>query len=199
MSFPRQSILFVSGLDKTVNENMLYQLFNEFPISYLKIAKDHSSRDSFGYAFVGFKSQTKAEDALNKLNYSKLLKKTIRISWYNREPNNGRNLPEYNVFVKKIAKTVSCKEFHDFFSRFGNIISARLVEDEEGDVVGYGFVQYDKTESAQFAIREGNNTDLSGKKVCVGQFLKNKPKKAPQYNNVYVKNIPKVRLIFLII
>jgi len=101
VSFTRQSILFISGLDKTVNENMLYQLFNEFPISYIKIAKDHQSRDSFGYAFVGFKNHSKAEDAIIKLNYSKLGKKTIRISWYNREPNNYRNHPEYNVFVKK--------------------------------------------------------------------------------------------------
>jgi len=61
MSFPRQSILFISGLDKTVNENMLYQLFNDYPISYIKIAKDHPSRESFGYAFVGFKSQQKGK------------------------------------------------------------------------------------------------------------------------------------------
>ena len=198
MSFPRDrvTILFVSGLDKSVNENMLYQLFTEFPISYIKIAKDHSSRDSFGYAFVGFKNHSKAEEALNKLNYSKLLKKTIRISWYNREPNNYRNLPEYNVFVKKIAKTVTCKEFHEFFSRFGNIVSARLVEDEEGEVVGYGFVLYDKPESANLAIREGNNFELNGKKLCVGQFLKNKPKIPPQYNNIFVKNIPRVRISF---
>jgi RNA recognition motif-containing protein len=61
MSFSRQSILFLSGLDKTANENLLYQLFNEFPISYIKIAKDHQSRESFGYAFVGFKSHAKGK------------------------------------------------------------------------------------------------------------------------------------------
>lgn len=59
MSYPKQSILFISGLDKTVNENQLYTLFNEFPISYIKIAKDHQSRESYGYAFVGFKSHSK--------------------------------------------------------------------------------------------------------------------------------------------
>ncbi len=192
MSYPRQSILFVSGLDKRVNENMLYQLFNEFPISYIKIAKDHSSRDSFGYAFVGFKNHARAEEALNKLNYSKLEKKTIRISWYNREPNNYRNLPEYNIFVKKVASTVTCREFHEFFSKFGNIISARLVEDEEGEVIGYGFVLYDDSESANRAIREGNNMELKGKNLFVGQFLKNKLRKLPVFNNIYVKNIPKV-------
>jgi len=61
MSYPRQSILFISGLDKSVNENQLYQLFNEFPISYIKIAKDHKSRESYGYAFVGFKNHSKGK------------------------------------------------------------------------------------------------------------------------------------------
>lgn len=192
MSYPRQSILFVSGLDKNVNESMLYQLFTDFPISYLKIAKDHSSRESFGYAFVGFKSQQKAEEALTKLNYSKLLKKTIRISWYNREQNNYRNQPDFNVFVKKIPKTVTCKEFHDFFSKFGDIISAKLVEDEEGEVIGYGFVLFNNSESAKLAIREANNKELKGKPLFVGPFVKNRPKKPPVFNNVYVKNIPRV-------
>ena len=54
MSLIRQSILFVNGLDKKVNENMLYQLFNEYSVSYIKIAKDHITRESFGYAFIGF-------------------------------------------------------------------------------------------------------------------------------------------------
>jgi RNA recognition motif-containing protein len=70
MSYTRQSILFISGLDKTVNENMLYQLFNEFPISYIKIAKDHQSRESFGYAFVGFKSHSKGKRQFILKNFS---------------------------------------------------------------------------------------------------------------------------------
>ena len=61
MSYPRQSILFVSGLEKSINETNLYSLFNDFPISYVKIAKDHNSRESFGYAFIGFKSHSKGK------------------------------------------------------------------------------------------------------------------------------------------
>jgi len=182
----------VSGLDKTVNENMLYQLFNEFPISYIKIAKDHQSRESFGYAFVGFKSHAKAEEALIKLNYSKLGKKTIRISWYNREPNNYRNNPDYNVFVKKLPKNITHKEFHEYFSKFGNVISARLLEDEEGEIIGVGFVLYDNAESAQAAIKEANGAEWKGKNIFAGQFIKNRPKRPPQFNNIYVKNIPKL-------
>lgn len=100
-------------------------------------------------------------------------------------------MPEYNIFVKKIHKDVRPKEFHDFFSKYGNIVSAKLVEDDEGDTVGCGFVLYDSVEAAKTAIKEANNFEWKGKKIYVGQFIKNRPKKQPQFNTVYVKNLPK--------
>ena len=191
MSLQKQSILFINGLDKTVNENMLYQLFNDYSVSYIKIAKDHNTRESFGYAFIGFKNNAKAEEAIKKLNYSKLAKKTLRISWYNREPGNFRSKIENNIFVKKIPKEVTAKEFDEYFRKFGNIVSAKLAEDEEGESMGYGFVLYDSEEGAKKAIAECHDKEWRGKKLFVCQFQKNRPKQAPKYNNIYVRNIPK--------
>ena len=191
MSISRQSILFVSGLHESVNESQLYILFNEYQISYIKIAKDHSTRKSFGYAFIGFRNHSKAEDALIKLNFSKIANRTIRISWYNRDPNNVRTRLDFNIFVKKISKSITPKEFFDYFSKYGNIISSKLVEDENGDSVGYGFVQYDNENSAISAINQAHLCEWKGKALYVGKFIKNKPKKKPQFNTVYVKNIPK--------
>ena len=191
MSFQKQSILFINGLDKTVNENMLYQLFNDYSVSYIKIAKDHNTRESFGYAFIGFKNNAKAEEAIKKLNYSKLAKKTLRISWYNREPGNFRSKLENNIFVKKIPKEITPKEFDEYFRKFGNIVSAKLAEDEEGESMGYGFVLYDSEEGAKKAIAECHGKEWNGKKLFVAQFQKNRPKQAPKYNNIYVRNIPK--------
>lgn len=192
MSLQKQSILFINGLDKTVNENMLYMLFNDYSVSYIKIAKDHETRESFGYAFIGFKNYKKAEEAIKKLNYSKLAKKTLRISWYNRDPENYRNKIENNIFVKRIPKDVSAKEFYEYFNKFGHIISAKLAEDEEGETMGYGFVLYDSADGAKKAINECNGKEWNGKKLYVSQFIKNRPRKEPKYNNIYVKNIPKV-------
>ena len=191
MSLQKQSILFINGLDKTVNENMLYQLFNDYSVSYIKIAKDHNTRESFGYAFIGFKNNAKAEEAIKKLNYSKLAKKTLRISWYNREPGNFRSKLENNIFVKKIPKEITPKEFDEYFRKFGNIVSAKLAEDEEGESMGYGFVLYDSEEGAKKAIAECHGKEWNGKKLFVAQFQKNRPKQVPKYNNIYVRNIPK--------
>ena len=170
---------------------MLYQLFNDYSVSYIKIAKDHNTRESFGYAFIGFKNNAKAEEAIKKLNYSKLAKKTLRISWYNREPGNFRSKLENNIFVKKIPKEITPKEFDEYFRKFGNIVSAKLAEDEEGESMGYGFVLYDSEEGAKKAIAECHGKEWNGKKLFVAQFQKNRPKQAPKYNNIYVRNIPK--------
>ena len=97
--------------------------------------------------------------------------------------------------MKKINKNVTCKEFHDFFSKFGNIISAKLVEDDEGEIVGYGFVLFDSEEAAANAIKEGNDLEWRGKSIFVGRFEKQRPKNVPKFNTVYVKNLPKVILI----
>jgi len=91
---------------------------------------------------------------------------------------------------------VTSQEFHEFFSKFGNVVSARLVEDEEGENVGFGFVLYDNKLSADLAIREANNQKLKGKELFVGAFIKNRPRKVPAFNNIYVKNIPIVSILF---
>ena len=194
MSISRQSILFISGLHSSVNETQLYQLFNEYQISYIKIAKDHNTGLSYGYAFIGFKNHSKAEDSMIKLNFSKIANRTIRISWYNRDPNNIRSRMEFNIFVKRVPNSITPKEFHDFFSKYGNIISAKLVEDERGEHIGYGFIQFDNENSAINAINQAHLCECKGKVIYVGKFIKNKPKKKIQFNTVYIKYIPIVKL-----
>ena len=56
--------------------------------------------------------------------------------------------------MKNVNKEVTPKEFDEYFSKFGTIISAKIAEDEEGESMGYGFVLYDNEESAKKAIAE---------------------------------------------
>ena len=190
----KQFILFVSGLDKNVKEADLHKLFAEYPVSYIKIAKDHQTKESFGYAFIGIKnSSSKAEEAINKFNYQKIpgFKKTIKVCWYNMDRTASKHREDLNVFVKKIPKEVTHKDFHDYYSRFGNINSLKIAEDDEGESLGYGFVLFEKVEEADKAISETDGKEFFGKKLWVGKFIKNRPKKPIEFNNLYVKNIPK--------
>ncbi len=189
----KQYILFVSGLDKNVKEADLHKLFTEYPVSYIKIAKDHQTKESYGYAFIGIKnSANKAEEAIDRFNYEKMpgYKKTIKVCWYNMDRTATKNKEDLNVFVKNIDKSVSHKEFHELYSQFGNITSLKISEDEEGESLGYGFVLYETSEDAQKAIEATNGMNLHGKALWAGKFIKNREKKPLQFNNLYVKNIP---------
>ena len=187
------AVLFVHGLDKRVDETMIYKLFTNYSVVYIKLAKEGKVGRSLGYAFVGFKNREKAEQALREVNYSRLMNKTVRLAWYDREIGNAREKPENNVFVKNIPKNVSCREFHEFFAQYGTIVSAKIVEDEEGDSLGYGFVLFYETDSAKKAIEEchGKPWKNSKMKLYVCQLEKKRPRKPLRFNNLYVRNIPK--------
>jgi RNA recognition motif-containing protein len=55
------AVLFVHGLDKRVDETMIYKLFTNYSVVYIKLAKEGKVGRSLGYAFVGFKNREKAE------------------------------------------------------------------------------------------------------------------------------------------
>ena len=188
----KQTVLFIQGLDRRVNEHHIYTTFQEYNINYMKIAKDPITRVSLGYGFLAFRSRTKAEQALENLNHIRLLNKTITLTWFNRGYDTYREKPGLNIFVKNIPKTMKTEEFEEFYGKFGEIISARIVEGADGLSRGYGFVLYKLPESAQNAIKETNGIKLKdGKKnLVVCWFEKNRKKNPLKFNNIYVKNIP---------
>ena len=72
----------------------------------------------------------------------------------------------------------------------GEIISARIIEGNNGESRGYGFVLYKEAECAAKAIKEANGKKLKDgtKNLIVCMFEKNRKKNPIKFNNIYVKN-----------
>lgn len=98
-----------------------------------------------------------------------------------------------NVFIKNLDKSIDNKALLDTFASFGTVLSCKVAVDGHGQSKGYGFVQYDKDESAQQAIKRLNSMLINGKQVYVGLFQRgqerNRPNGSPHFTNVYVKNL----------
>ncbi|XP_018420192.1 PREDICTED: embryonic polyadenylate-binding protein [Nanorana parkeri] len=185
--------LYVGDLHPDVTEAMLYEKFSPAgPIMSIRVCRDISTRRSLGYAYINFQQPADAERALDTMNFEVIKGKPIRIMWSQRDPG-LRKSGVGNVFIKNLDDSIDNKALYDTFSAFGNILSCKVVCDENGSR-GYGFVHFETQEAANRAIQTMNGMLLNDRKVFVGHFKSRKERemeygaKVMEFTNVYIKN-----------
>lgn len=187
--------LYVGELDTSVTEAMLFELFSSIgQVASIRVCRDAVTRRSLGYAYVNYNNSDDGERALDELNYTLIKGKPCRIMWSQRDPA-LRKTGQGNVFIKNLDSAIDNKALHDTFAAFGNILSCKVAQDEQGNSKGYGFVHYETAEAANNAIKSVNGMLLNEKKVFVGHHVSKKDRTnkfdelKANFTNIYVKNI----------
>lgn len=162
-SYPMAS-LYVGDLHSDVTKPMLYEKFSPAgPVLSIRVCRDMITRRSLGYAYVNFQQPADAERALDTMNFDVINEKPIRIMWWQSDPS-LRKSGVGNVFIKNLDKSIDNKALYDTFSAFGNILSCKVVCDENGSK-GYAFVHFETQEAADKAIEKMNGMLLNDRKV----------------------------------
>lgn len=96
--------------------------------------------------------------------------------------------PQANVFVNNIDQDLDTKILYDTCTILGDVLSCKISRDDEGNSLGYGFVQFSNEEEAKQAVDKLNGLELSKKPLyaCImGQT--NDPS---NWTNCFFQNIP---------
>ncbi|KAL9231722.1 hypothetical protein vseg_006913 [Gypsophila vaccaria] len=184
--------LYVGDLEYNVTDSQLYDLFSQVgPVVSVRVCRDLATGRSLFYGYVNFANPQDAERAIERLNFTPLNRKPIRIMFSHRDPS-VRKSGAGNIFIKNLDKTIDNKALQETFATFGTILSCKVATDPFGQSKGYGFVQYESEESARKAIEKLNGMLLNDKQVYVGPFVRRQEREntidKAKFTNVYVKN-----------
>lgn len=110
-----------------------------------------------------------------------------------------------NVFIKNLDVSVDDEKFKQITEPFGEILSAVVQKDEQGNSRGFGFVNYKNHEEAAKAVDSLNQVEVEGKRIFAARAQKKtereeelrrnyeqaKLEKMAKYAgvNLYVKNL----------
>ncbi|GJN31069.1 hypothetical protein PR202_gb19424 [Eleusine coracana subsp. coracana] len=184
--------LYVGDLHENATDEDLFDAFSKVgTVTSVRLCRDNATSRSLRYGYVNYFSRADAISALERLNHSLVLGKPIRVMWSNRDPD-ARRSGVGNVFVKNLSDSVDNASLQELFSKFGDVISCKIIRNEDGKRRGYGFVQFASQEPADAAIESLNNSYFGDRQLHVASFIKKSERSAnndDSYTNLYMKNL----------
>ncbi|KAK2569753.1 ELAV-like protein 3 [Acropora cervicornis] len=152
--------LIINYLPPSMSEGELKNLFGEFgTVSSCKLIRDRVSGNSLGYAFVNYLDPDHAAKAVRDLNKLRVQSKNIKVSYARPSSDDIKNA---NLYISGLPKTMTEQQLEMLFQKYGEIITSKVLKDENSQSRGAGFVRFDKRSQAQAAIDSLNGAQLPG-------------------------------------
>ena len=194
----KSNILFVGDLPKEITYEDLSTLFKDY---HFQFASLNNSKLTNIWAQVVFENEEWANKARHELNgeilipkLSKDLKgKPIRICKFESKNsiNQEKNINQ-SLLIKNIDNKMTQKEFYNIFLKFGDIESAKIEYDENGNSKGYGYIYYTNENDAEEAKKNLNGKEFYGKSINIVNLIPTKSINSSQGKNLtlFVINFP---------
>ncbi|XP_046983001.1 ELAV-like protein 1 [Schistocerca americana] len=166
--------LIVNYLPQTMTQDDMRALFSTVgELENCKLIRDKSTGQSLGYGFVKYRTEEDAVKAVNTLSGLRIQNKVIKVS--HARPS-SESIKGANLYVSGVPRNVTPAEFEKMFSRFGTIITSRILCDNStGLSKGVGFIRFDQRSEAERAIEEMHGYTPPGSGEPLGVKFANKP------------------------
>ncbi|KAJ1725778.1 Protein phosphatase PP2A regulatory subunit B [Coemansia erecta] len=201
--------IFIKNLDPSIDNKALHDTFAAFgEILSCKVSTNDAG-ESRGFGFVHYESSKSADLAIEKVNGMLLNDTKVYVAHHipNHERQakiNEKRSQFTNLYIKSLPTEVDDAELSEMFSKFGEITSAIVQKDEEGNSRGFGFVNFADHEAANKALDELHDSEYKGQTLFVSraqkkaereeelrsQYEQSRNEKLSRYQgvNLYIKN-----------
>jgi len=194
---PSYCSLYIGELHSDVNEAALYQFIAQAGVSITsaRVCRSTSTKKSLNYGYLNFQSKEDADKAMDKLNYTNLMGKPVRMMLYQRDPS-LRKSSKGNIIIKNLHKSIHPRILLDIMKKIGNVLSLSMKPDNEGQTQN-AYIQFEDPDHAETAVRALDKTHLSNILIEVKHFKPQKEQfeirdmREETFVNCYVKNLPK--------
>ncbi|KAG7526390.1 poly(U)-binding-splicing factor PUF60 isoform X1 [Solea senegalensis] len=173
--------VYVGSIYYELGEDTIRQAFAPFgPIKSIDMSWDSVTMKHKGFAFVEYDVPEAAQLALEQMNSVMLGGRNIKVG---RPSNIGQAQPiidqlaeearAFNrIYVASVHPDLSDDDIKSVFEAFGRIKSCTLARDPtSGRHRGFGFIEYEKPQSALDAVSSMNLFDLGGQYLRVGKAV----------------------------
>lgn len=144
--------MFVGQVPRTMDENDLRQMFEEFGrVHQINVLRDKITGVSKGCCFVTFftrKAALKAQDALHNIKTLSGMHHPIQM-----KPADSENRNERKLFVGMLNKKLSENDVRALFAGHGAIEECTVLRDAQGQSKGCAFVTFVSKQAAIAAIK----------------------------------------------
>merc|ERR1719481_1645997 len=175
------SRIYVGCINYDTREDAIKAAFVTFgPIRSITMSWDSMTGKHKGFAFVEFEQPEAAQLALEQMNGILVCSRNIKVGRPSQMPQAQACIDEIQkeartfnrIYIASIHKDLADDDIRSVFSAFGPIKSCELASaGVPGRHKGYGYIEYETTQSANEAISSMNLFDLGGQFLRVGRAI----------------------------
>ncbi|XP_030750507.1 protein alan shepard isoform X2 [Sitophilus oryzae] len=178
--------LYIRGLNPGTTDKDLVNMCQQYgTIISTKAILDKNTNKCKGYGFVDFDNPTAAEGAVKGLTARNIQAQMAKVGiWYRpRRHNTQQEQDPTNLYIANLPQTFKEADLDNLLSKYGQVISTRILRDSQGISKGVGFARMESKEKCEQIIQIFNNQMLSNSKdPLLVKFADGGNKKKNLYN-----------------
>ncbi|XP_073970732.1 RNA binding motif single stranded interacting protein alan shepard isoform X27 [Rhodnius prolixus] len=156
--------LYIHGLGPNTTDNELYNMCSQFgAIISTKAILDKNTNKCKGYGFVDFESGECAEAAVKALQAKGVQAQMAKVGIsLLRSPASQQEQDPTNLYIANLPPNYKETDLENMLSKFGHVISTRILKDTSGMSKGVGFARMESKEKCEQIIQAFNGKPVSG-------------------------------------